>query len=113
MVESPRGPRDRKEQSGSTGQGQPPHGSPNARTVQLLLTLDGSTHEVIKLERLGTGGQRRELSAQDWAELSSSDDDMDELVDAVEEAYAAGLADGLDDDDSEDGIDDDDGLADL
>src|SRR5438477_11380085 len=113
MVESPRGPRDRKEQPGSTGQGQPLHGSPNAHTIQLLVTLDAATHEVIKLERLGGGGQRRELSAQDWAELSSSDDNMEELVDAVEEAYAAGVADGLGEEDSEDDIDDDDDLSDL
>src|SRR5438309_251319 len=100
MVESPRGPRDRKEQSRSTGQGQPPHGSSNSPTVQLLVTLDAAMHEVIKLEKLGSGGQRQELSAQDWAELSSSDDDMDELVDAVEEAYAAGVADGLGEEDA-------------
>jgi hypothetical protein len=66
----------------------------------LVLTLSSATGEIVKVEKLDQGGQRHELSEEEYAELA--DDETDELVAALEEAYEAGVADALD----EDGVDD-------
>jgi len=113
MVESSRSPRDKNQQPGSTGSGRPQRGASNGHALQLLVTLDPTTHDVISLERVDNGGQRRQLAASDWAELTSTDDDLETLVEAVEEAYEAGVADALGEADSEDDFDEDDVLVDL
>jgi len=88
-------------------------GGSSAHPLQLLVTLDPTTHDVISLERLDKGGQRRHLTARDWTELTSTDEDLEALVEAVEEAYEAGVADAAGETDTEDDFDDDDVLSDL
>jgi hypothetical protein len=84
MVQTPKGskqpPERRKPESSTT-------------PTQLLLTLDSATHELIKIERLTPTGQRRELSDEEWAKLAGGDD-AEELLEALQEAYAIGVADG-------------------
>ena len=72
-----------------------------ASTLQLVFTIDGSTGQVVKLERLTKTGSRSEVTAQECAELMG-EDDLDNLESAVDEAYEAGIADGLDEDDADD-----------
>jgi len=67
---------------------------------ELVLTLSPTTHDVVKVERLGRAGQRKELSEQESAELAGGDE-LDDLLGAVQEAYEAGLAEGLDQEDDD------------
>ena len=63
-------------------------------TRQLLFTLDAATHQVIKVETVTRTGAHRELSERQSAELMG-DDDLDSLESAIDEAYEAGVAEGL------------------
>jgi hypothetical protein len=71
---------------------------------EIVVTLSPATHEVVKVERLGKAGARRELSEQECAELAGGDE-VDALVVAVQEAYEAGVLKGLDQDDDFDEVD--------
>jgi len=73
---------------------------------ELVVTLNPTTHDVVKVERLGRGGQRQELSEQESAELAGGDE-LDDVLGAVQEAYEAGVAQGLDQDDDGDEADED------
>jgi hypothetical protein len=73
---------------------------------ELLVTLNPATHDVVKVERLGRAGQRQELSEQETAELAGGDE-LDDVLGAVQEAYEAGVAQGLDEDDDGDEADED------
>src|SRR5882672_8174930 len=92
MVESRRGAHER-EPSGSKHAA--PHAAATEALDELILTLNPATHDVVKVERLGRAGQRKELSEHECAELAG-DDELDELVVAVQEAYEAGVMKGLD-----------------
>src|SRR5262245_15358537 len=76
---------------------------PASETEQLLVTLSVATGEIVKVEKLDQAGKSHELSEDEYAELAA-DDDTDELEAALEEAYEAGVADALGEDD-EDGAD--------
>jgi len=73
---------------------------------EIVLTLSPATHDVVKVERLGRAGQRKELSEQESAELVGGDE-LDDVREAVQEAYEAGVAQGLDQDDDGDEADED------
>jgi hypothetical protein len=59
---------------------------------ELVLTI--SKGEVIKVETLDDSGRRNEVSEREFAELSG-EDEMEDLEAALEEAYAAGIGDLL------------------
>ena len=92
MGESRKGPHDREP---SASKQPAPHSAATETMDEIVLTLSPATHDVVKVERLGRAGQRKELSEQDCAELAG-DDEVDELVVAVQEAYEAGVMKGLD-----------------
>ena len=92
MVESRKGPHDREP---SASKQPAPHSAATETMDEIVLTLSPVTHDVVKVERLGRAGQRKELSEHECAELAG-DDEVDELVVAVQEAYEAGVMKGLD-----------------
>jgi hypothetical protein len=92
MVESRRGAHEREP---SASKQAAPHAAATEALDEIFLTLNPATHDVVKVERLGRAGQRKELSEHECAELAG-DDDVDELVVAVQEAYEAGVMKGLD-----------------
>ena len=69
-----------------------PKAEPGIR--QLVITLTASSGEIAKIEELGSAGKRRAISEAELAALAG-DDDMNDLSEALEAAYAAGLQDGL------------------
>jgi hypothetical protein len=72
-------------------------------TKEIVLTLTALNGELIKIEALEKSGQRRELSDDEFSELSGKD--AVDLGDAVEHAYATGIADALQDDEDEESED--------
>jgi hypothetical protein len=74
---------------------------------QLLITLSGN--EVIKVEALDGAGKRHALPDEDFATLVG-DDDVEDLLPVLEEAYVAGFSDAgsdvFEDDRNEDEPDD-------
>ena len=92
MVESRRGAHEREP---SASKQAAPHAAATEALDEIFLTLNPATHDVVKVERLGRAGQRKELSEHECAELAG-DDEVDELVVAVQEAYEAGVMKGLD-----------------
>ena len=81
-------------------------------TEQLILTLNAATHEAVEIEKLDKAGQRHQLSERDCAELTG-DDEIDDFLGAVQEAYEAGIAEGLGAEDGEDEADEEVVLWDL
>jgi hypothetical protein len=81
-------------QNTSTSRRATPHSAPPEAPLQVVLTLAPLTHEVIKIERLGTAGERFEVSEQEYGELAG-EEEFAQFVGAVQEAYEAGIADGL------------------
>jgi hypothetical protein len=71
---------------------------PKAKThfKQLIFTLDETTGEVAKLEVLGSTGKRRLLPDAEIAKIAG-DDELNDFSDVLEDAYAAGIRDGIDD----------------
>lgn len=63
---------------------------------QLVLTMDGTTGEVSKVEALGPDGKRRPLQESEITRLLTNDE-LSELNEVLEDAYAAGIRDGMDD----------------
>ena len=73
MDESRKGPHDREP---SASKQPAPHSAATETMDEIVLTLSPATHGVVKVERLGKAGQRKELSEQDCAELAG--DEVDE-----------------------------------
>jgi hypothetical protein len=91
MVESRKGGHEREPSPSK----QPAHHSAAIEAMdEIVLTLNPATHDIVKVERLGKDGRRTELSEQECAEFAS-DDEVDDLVVAVQEAYEAGVVKGL------------------
>lgn len=103
MVESRKGPHEREPSASKR-----PAPTPAATETmdEFVVTLNPATHDVVKVERLGGAGQRQELTEQDSAELAGGDE-LDDVLGAVQEAYEAGVAQGLDQDDDGDEADED------
>jgi len=72
---------------------------------QLVLTWNPATHEVAMIERVGKDGRRGLLSEHECEQLLG-EDDVDEFLGPVQEAYEAGLAEGLEEQSDEDRGDD-------
>lgn len=103
MVESRKGPHGRQP---SASKRQVPQPAAAEAMDEIVLTVRPATDDVVKVERLDRAGQRKELSEQECAELAGGNE-LDELVVAVQEAYEAGVAKGLDQDDDDDEADED------
>ena len=65
-------------------------------TMELVVTLSVPQKRIVKVEALDPSGTRRLVADQDFAELVG-EDEQETLVAALEEAYAAGAEDALDD----------------
>lgn len=91
MVESRKGGPEREP---SASKQRPHHPAATEAMDEIVLTLRPATHDVVKVEWLGKDGRRTELSEQECAEFASNDE-VDELVVAVQEAYEAGVVKGL------------------
>jgi hypothetical protein len=85
---------------------QEPLAPPASEYDELVLTLDKTTHAVVKIAKLDATGQRHEISDDDGAKLTGKAV-MAELVHALEEAFQAGLAEGLGAGGDEEAVDDD------
>ena len=101
MVEPRKGPHEREPSASKR-----PAPAPSEMMDEFVVTLNPATHDVVKVERLGRAGQRQELSEQESAELAGGDE-LDDVLGAVQEAYEAGVAQGLDEDDDGDEADED------
>ena len=77
-------------------------------TEQLVLTFSTATGDILKIEKVDKAGKREELSDAQSAELAG-DDEIEEIEAGLEEAFEAGLAAALGEDD--DDVEDDDGQA--
>ena len=73
---------------------------------EIVITLNKATHEVVKVARLDETGRRRDLSQDQAAELAGQDF-VTEFLDAVDDVYCAGLAEGVGADREEEDFDDD------
>lgn len=102
MAESRRGTQDKE---GASPRHEASHSVPNANTERYLFTLDSTTGDIVKVEKVATGGHYRPLTHDEWAELAGGDD-VEMMMAAAQDAYAAGLIEGLkqtpDDDPDED-----------
>lgn len=65
-------------------------------TKEIVLTLAAMNGDVIKIEALEKTGQRRELDDDEFSKLAGKD--AVDLAEAVDQAYATGIADALQDD---------------
>jgi len=75
---------------------------------QLVLTVNPTTRDIVKIEKVDKAGKREELSDEQCAELAG-DDEVEEIEAGLEEAFEAGIAamlgeDGEDVDDDEEAI---------
>src|SRR5262247_2413835 len=73
-------------------------------TEQMVVTIGATTGDVVKVERIDKAGKRDELSDEECTKLAG-EDEVDEIEAALEEAFEAGIAGALSEDD-EDGLDD-------
>jgi hypothetical protein len=80
---------------------QPPRPAQSEETEQLVVTVRPSKGEVLMVERMEKSGQRREISAEEFAALAG-EDEAEDIGAALEEAYAAGIVDALGGEDVED-----------
>ncbi len=75
-------------------------------TEQLVLTFSTATGDILKIEKVDKAGKREELSDAQSAELAG-DDEIEEIEAGLEEAFEAGLAAALGEDEDDDVVEDD------
>jgi len=63
---------------------------------QLVLVLNETTGEIAGLERIGPSGKRQALADAEVAKIAG-DSELDDFNEVLEDAYAAGIRDGMDD----------------
>ena len=71
---------------------------PKKTSRELIVTLNASDGEIEKIEEVGSAGKRRAFSEADFARLAG-DDGLEEVCEALEAAYMAGIQDGFDESD--------------
>ena len=64
--------------------------------TQIIVTLSLPKGEVVRVEKFAKSGKRHEVSQKEFAALAGRDE-MDDLGAALEEIYAAGISDAMDD----------------
>jgi hypothetical protein len=102
MVEPRKPPRRAGTKESSADAPQP---APPETIEQIVLTLSATTHEVVNVERVDRDGRRHALSEQEYAALAG--DDVEELISAAQEAFEAGIAEGLGAEEEQDDVDED------
>lgn len=85
---------DPHEGPGATSRPETSHSFANDNTKRYVFTVNATTGEVVSVERLGPGGQHQAISDDEWATLMGGDD-VAAMMDAAQEAFAAGLSEGL------------------
>jgi len=93
-VESP------KEREPAGSRREPSRLSSVEETEQLVLTVSPATREIIKIEKVDKAGKRDEISDEQCAELAG-DDEVEEIEAGLEEAFEAGVAVTLGEDDDD------------
>jgi hypothetical protein len=74
--------------------------SQRSATEQLVLTIETPSRRVVKIERVSEDGAHQELSEEECAKLAG-EDEVEELDAALEEAFEAGAAAALGEDDED------------
>jgi hypothetical protein len=67
-----------------------------AAGTQIVVTLSLPKGEVVRVEKFAKSGKRHEVSQKEFAALAGRDE-IDDLGAALEEIYAAGINDAMDD----------------
>ena len=86
------GPREKEQPAPKHEPGRPAEGE---GTEQIIFTMRAPTGEVIKVEKIDVGGNRRELSKEEIANLVGKNE-VSEIEDALDEAFEAGIRSLLD-----------------
>jgi len=86
----------KREMSRQKGSKQTKPPKAKAQFKQLIFTLDEKTGEIAKLEVLGSTGKRHVLPDAEIAKIAG-DDELNDFSDVLEDAYAAGIRDGIED----------------
>jgi hypothetical protein len=86
------GPREREQ---SAPKHEPGRSAESTGTEQIIFTMRAPAGEVIKLEKIDVGGNRRELSKEEIANLAG-ENEASEIEDALDEAFEAGISSLLD-----------------
>jgi len=79
---------------------------------QLVVTFNAAMGEIVKVERVDTAGKRQELSEEECAKLAGLDE-VEEIEAALEEAFEAGFAVALGEEDEKDEDDEERALRQL
>ena len=74
---------------------------------QLVVTFNAAMGEIVKVEKVDKAGKHHELTEEECAKLAGQDE-VEEMEAALEEAFEAGVAVVVGDEDKEDAEDDDD-----
>jgi hypothetical protein len=83
-----------------------PRKSTKAAANQIVVTLSMPKGEVVKVEKFPKSGQSREVTEEEFAALAGADE-FEDLSEVLEETYAAGVTDAIDDELADDDFDDD------
>jgi hypothetical protein len=67
---------------------------------QVMVTIHGPRGRIVKVEKVDKAGKRRELAEEEWAKLVGRDE-VEEIESALEEAFEAGVAVALGEDDGD------------
>jgi hypothetical protein len=86
------GPREREQ---SAPKHEPGRSAESTGIEQIIFTMRAPAGEVIKLEKIDVGGNRRELSKEEIANLAG-ENEASEIEDALDEAFEAGISSLLD-----------------
>jgi hypothetical protein len=58
---------------------------------QMLVTIKSPMGKIVRVEKIDKSGKRHEIEHEEWAKLVG-EDELDEIEDALEQAFEAGLA---------------------
>jgi hypothetical protein len=58
---------------------------------QVLVTIKSPMGKIVRVEKIDKAGKRHELEQEEWAKLVG-EDELDEIEDALERAFEAGVA---------------------
>ena len=72
-----------------------------AEEEQLSVTINTTTGRIVRIEKADKAGKRQELAEEDWAKLVG-EEEVEELEGALEEAFEAGIAGVLGEDQDDD-----------
>jgi len=58
---------------------------------QVVMTIKGPKGKIVRIEKIDKSGKRHEMPQEEWAKLVG-EDELDEIEDALEQAFEAGIA---------------------